>query len=265
MLYGLEKVIRLAAAWYPEFHTRLSQKNLIAQFKLRDNSLGRAFTFRDGKVTSRAGIHPAPDVVLSFEDAATAGRFLKPRKDMLAFISAAKAFQLETLGDDESLIWLSETLNLMLHLKVDYGTDMGKGVMRYTNTTNGGPVFVYVKDGKILRITPMEFDDEDADPWVVTARGKSFSPPKKATASPYALAWKSMVYSKDRLLYPMKRVDFDPNGERNPQNRGISGYQRITWDEALDLVAAEIRRVKQDHGPGAILNGSGSHHTWVTG
>ena len=46
----------------------------------------------------------------------------------------------------------------------------------------------------------------------------------------------------------MKRVDFDPNGERNPQNRGISGYERISWDEALDIVAGEIKRVKRDHG-----------------
>ena len=71
-----------------------------------------------------------------------------------------------------------------------------------------------------------------------------------------------MVYSQDRLLYPMKRVDFDPKGERNPQNRGISGYERISWDEALEMVTDEIRRVKRDHGPGAIMNGSGSHHTW---
>ncbi len=60
----------------------------------------------------------------------------------------------------------------------------------------------------------------------------------------------------------MKRVDFDPNGERNPQNRGVSGYERISWDEALDLVADEIKRVKRDHGPGAIMNGSGSHQNW---
>jgi trimethylamine-N-oxide reductase (cytochrome c) len=60
----------------------------------------------------------------------------------------------------------------------------------------------------------------------------------------------------------MKRVDFDPNGERNCQNRGVSGYERISWDEATDIVANEIKRVKRDHGPGAILNGSGSHHTW---
>ena len=34
--------------------------------------------------------------------------------------------------------------------------------MRYTSNTNGGPVFVYVKDGKIIRITPIEFDEQDA-------------------------------------------------------------------------------------------------------
>jgi molybdopterin guanine dinucleotide-containing S/N-oxide reductase-like protein len=262
LLYGMEKLIRLAAHRYPDFLSKLSEKNLVAQFKLRDNSQGRAFTFLNGKVSSQGGIHSHPDVVLSFEDAATAANFLKPGKSMLDFVSAAKAFQVETLGNDEEVIWLSETLNMLLHLNVDFGVDVGNGVMRYTNNTNGGPVFVYVKDDKIIRITPMDFDDEDADPWVINARGKTFSPPKKATASPYALAWKSMIYSKDRLLHPMKRVDFDPDGERNPQNRGISGYERISWDEALDIVTKEIKRAKQIHGPGAILNGSGSHHTW---
>ncbi|WP_005037604.1 molybdopterin-dependent oxidoreductase [Holophaga foetida] len=262
VLYGMEKVMRLAAKWYPAFQKRLAERNLIAQFQLRDNSQGRTFFFQDGKVSSKAGIHPNPDLVLSFEDAATAGRFLSPFKDQMDFISAVKAFQMETRGSDENVVWFSETMNMMLDLGADFGVDMGKGVTRYTNCTNGGPVFVYVKDGKIIRITPMDFDDEDADPWVITAHGKKFSPPKKATLSPYGLAWKSMIYSKDRLLYPMKRVDFDPNGERNPQNRGISGYERISWDEALDIVAKEIKHAKQVHGPGAILNGSGSHHTW---
>ena len=137
--------------------------------------------------------------------------------------------------------------------------------MRYTSNTNGGPVFVYVKDGKILRITPMTFGDGDADPWTIEAHGRSFTPPKKTTVSPHTLAWKSLVYSPDRLLYPLKRVDFDPTGrtgDRNPQNRGISGYERISWDEALDLVAGEIKRVKRDYGPGAIMSSAGSHHTW---
>ena len=28
------------------------------------------------------------------------------------------------------------------------------------------------------------------------------------------------------------------------------------------MVASEIKRVKREHGPGAVMNGSGSHHTW---
>src|SRR5205814_2332369 len=79
---------------------------------------------------------------------------------------------------------------------------------------------------------------------------------------PHALALKSMVYSPKRVLYPMKRVDFDVNGERNVQQRGISGYTRISWDEALDIVAGEIQRIKREHGPGALAIAQPAHHPW---
>ena len=52
-------------------------------------------------------------------------------------------------------------------------------VVRYTNGTTGGPVFVDVKDGKILRMTPMEFDDSDAASWTISARGQQFTPPRQ--------------------------------------------------------------------------------------
>ena len=68
------------------------------------------------------------------------------------------------------------------------------------------------------------------------------TPPRKTTLAPHGQNAKSIVYSPDRLLYPMKRVDFDPKGERNPHNRGKSGYVRISWDEALNIVTDEIKR-----------------------
>ena len=40
--------------------------------------------------------------------------------------------------------------------------------MRYCNMTNGGPVFVTVKDGKIVRMTPIEFDAA-----TIRSRGRS--------------------------------------------------------------------------------------------
>lgn len=262
VLYALEKLLRLTAKRHAGFAGRLKEKNMVAQIKLRDNSQGRYFVFQDGRVSSKAGLHPGPDIVMSFDTAAVAARLMQPNRNMLDFISAAKSFQMEMAGPDELTIWFSETLSMMLTAGMVYGLELEKGVKRYTSNTNGGPVFVYVQDGKIIRITPIEFDEKDAQPWTIKARGRSFSPPRKTTVSSHTLAWRSMVYSPDRLLYPMKRVDFDPNGERNCQNRGISAYERISWDEALDIVAKEIKRVKRDYGPGAIMNGSGSHHTW---
>ena len=67
------------------------------------------------------------------------------------------------------------------------------------------------------------------------------------------MAYKKRIYSPNRILYPLKRVDWDPNGERNPQNRGKSKYVRISWDEATDIIAAEIKRIQKKYGPEGIL------------
>jgi hypothetical protein len=262
VLLGLGKLMNFSARRYPAFRARLKQKNLIAQIKLRDHSQGRYFIFKDGEVRSKHGIHPRPDMTITYDSADLAVRLMRPNRSQLEQINAMKNFQIGLEGPDEITSWFMETLSLMLLARVKYGRDIGKGVKRYTSNTNGGPVFVHVKEGKILRITPIEFEEEDAAPWTIEARGKKFTPARKTTLSPHSLAWKSMIYSPDRLLYPMKRVDFDPKGHRNCGNRGTSGYERISWDEALDLVAGEIKRVKREHGPGAIMNGTGSHHTW---
>lgn len=262
MLLGLEKILKHTARRHKSFAQRLKEKNLIAQIKVKDNSQGRFFVLKDGKISSKNGIHTSPDLCITFRTPELAVKVLRPPRDYMALINAGKNFQMELVGPDTLTSWFMETLSIMLTAGTKFGTVMGNGIKRYTSNTNGGPVFVYVKNGKIIRITPIDFDDSDALPWTIEARGKRFSPPRKTTISPHALAWKSMVYSSDRLLHPMKRIDFDPHGERNPQNRGISGYEKISWDEALDIVADEIKRVKTEHGPGAILNGSGSHHTW---
>ncbi len=135
-------------------------------------------------------------------------------------------------------------------------------VKRYTNLTTGGPVFVDVKDGRILRITPLEFDDTDAPSWTIEARGQRFSPPRRTTASPWTVAHRSTIYSPKRILTPLKRVDFNAKGNRNIQNRGVSGYEPISWDEALDTVAEEMTRLHREVGPAAILSSPGSHHLW---
>jgi len=132
----------------------------------------------------------------------------------------------------------------------------------FTNCTTGGPVHVYVKNGKITRMEPLELSDDDAASWVIEARGKKFSPDRIARVSPFALDERPRIYGTSRILHPLKRVDFNPKGDRKTGNRGKSGYVEISWDEAMDILTDEIKRINQTYGTGAILTTTSSHHNW---
>ena len=135
-----------------------------------------------------------------------------------------------------------------------------KGLSGAGVTEDSNMVQVDVKDGKIIRIRPFHYDWKyDRKPWKMEARGQVFEASMKALIPPFTLAYKNRVNSPNRTMYPLKRVDWDPNGERNPQNRGISKYKRISWDEATDIIASEIKRVIKTYGPTAILSQSDGH------
>ena len=260
ILYGLVWLIRISALRSKDYRDWLGEVDFTVQMRTFDGLIGRWFEIKGGRVRSGTGLHDDPDVTLGFDTAELAARLLMPPIDWLEQINAQKNFALTAEGPDELVYRWAQVVMTTQRLSWQYGTDLGKGVMRYTGNMNGGPCFVYVKDGKVLRITPITFDETDAEPWTIEARGKKFTPPRKTTVAPHGMNYKSIVYSPDRLLYPMKRVDFDPDGERNTQNRGKSGYERISWDEALDIVASEIKRAKTVHGLGAITFNHGSHH-----
>jgi cysteine desulfurase NifS len=59
-----------------------------------------------------------------------------------------------------------------------------------------------------------------------------------------------IIYSKDRLLYPMKR--------KGP--KGTYEFERITWDEAYDTIANRLQLIKKEHGPeaAAVYTGVGT-------
>ena len=261
ILWGLVQALRLTKLWYPKFAARVKERDVIAQLKLKDESIARWIQFENGKIKSGAGMHESPDLTLWFHNKKVAVEFLTPPFDQLTRIDAAKNFKVGMSGPDELVVWFAAALTYMTTVGWKAGTDMGNGVTRYCNGTNGGPIFVYVKDGKIIRITPVEFDEDDAPSWSIKAKGKTFTPPRKTSLAAHGMALKSMVYSDSRILHPMKRVDFDPDGERNIQNRGKSEFERISWDEALEIVVKEIKRAKAK-GPGAIFAARGSHHQW---
>ena len=261
-LFALPRLFALKAASSPTFKAHLSARNCVVQIRLADNSVARYLNFADGKITSRAAVHPAPDMTMLMKDVDTALTLMTPPVDYAETSHAGKNFRVMMQGDEEVIAWFMQLANRLNSDGWKYGEQMADGCTRYTQMTNGGPLHVYVKDGRIVRTTVIEFDDDDPPTWTMEARGKTFSPRRKGLVAPHSLAMKSVVYSDKRVLYPMKRVDFDPDGERNPQNRGKSGYERISWDEALDIVSKEILRQKQVHGPGAIALAHPSHHQW---
>ena len=262
ILWGLSWMFRVSAWRYPAFRARLRERNLVVQIRCEDGSAGRYLIFEDGRVRSVSGIHDAPTVSLVFKTAAIGARLLMPPIDQREQIDALKNFLVRLEGPDEDGLWFAQTVMAALSAGWRVGRRMKDGTTRFCTMTNGGPLFVYVRDGEILRTTPITFDSNDPGTWTIKARGREFTPPRKGMLSPHAMNWKAMVNAPNRIKYPMKRVDFDPNGERNIQNRGVSGYERISWDEALDIVAGEIKRMKREHGTGAIASSNGSHHNW---
>jgi len=88
---------------------------------------------------------------------------------------------------------------------------------------------VSIKDGKIIRI---ETDDRPTD--------KIEDPQLRACIR--GRAYRKRQYHPDRLKYPLKRIG----------KRGEGKFERISWDEALDIVAGQIKRVKEKYGNSAI-------------
>lgn len=62
-----------------------------------------------------------------------------------------------------------------------------------------------------------------------------------------------LVNHHDRLLYPLKRT--------NPKGADDPGWQRISWDEALDTVAARLTELAGESGPESLVFGSASPST----
>jgi len=97
---------------------------------------------------------------------------------------------------------------------------------------------LHVENGVIVRI---ETDDRPAD--------NVEAPQLRACIR--GRAYRRRQYHPDRLLHPLKRVG----------QRGEGKFQAISWNEALDKVAAELLRVRKTYGNSAMFvpYGTGSY------
>lgn len=103
-------------------------------------------------------------------------------------------------------------------------------------------LLVYVKDGVIDHI---EGDPEN--------------PYNQGRLCLRCLAAKEIVYSKDRILYPMKRARED----RGKHDK----WERVTWDEAYDIIYENMMRVINEYGAQSIFvtQGTGRDINGYTG
>jgi len=91
------------------------------------------------------------------------------------------------------------------------------------------PLRLHVQNGEVVRIDPENTGDDPSGTHEVRAclRGRGL---------------RQWVYSRERLLKPLKRVG----------KRGEGRFAEISWDEALDHVAGELDRIINTYGNEAV-------------
>jgi anaerobic selenocysteine-containing dehydrogenase len=85
------------------------------------------------------------------------------------------------------------------------------------------------------RVTKLEPDHDHPNGGVMCVKGK---------AAP------ELVYDSDRLNYPLKRT--------RPKTDADPGWQRVSWDEALDDIARKLLSIRDQHGAKAMALGKGT-------
>ena len=130
ILFGLSQVLKFTARRHPAFATRLKEKNMTVQMRTADKTIGRWFTFKDGKITSRAGIHAKPDVTISFKNEQIAAELLMPPLDMQNQIDAIKDFKLQMDGPEELSSWFTQTVMQTQTIGWKYGVPQADGTIK---------------------------------------------------------------------------------------------------------------------------------------
>jgi DMSO reductase family type II enzyme molybdopterin subunit len=107
------------------------------------------------------------------------------------------------------------------------------------------PYRVYVKDGVVWR-------EEQAGTYGTVEQGV---PDMNPMGCQKGAMWSQMLYAKDRVLHPLKRV-----GER-----GSGKWKRISWDKALSEIADAMLDAIEENGPESIIQHSTSNGGFLGG
>jgi biotin/methionine sulfoxide reductase len=106
----------------------------------------------------------------------------------------------------------------------------------YRHTSHWGTFTADVEDGRLTGVQPFTLDP---DP------------------SPIIQSLPDAVYDESRVARPMVRKGWLERSRGDTRDgRGTDPFVSIPWDEALDMVGAEIERVRSEFGNAAIFGGS---------
>ncbi len=146
---------------------------------------------------------------------------MKRRKFLKTLGASAAGIAAFSCADREQARLLQANADALADLDLKWS----KAPCRYCGTGCG--IEVGVKDGRVMAV-----------------RGDEKSPVSRGMMCVKGYHLPGMLYGADRLKYPMLR---DGNG-----------WKRISWDEALDLIAAKYREALDESGPEAVaIYGSG--------
>lgn len=110
------------------------------------------------------------------------------------------------------------------------------------------PLDIHVRDGQIRKVEPQVPEREEF-----------------RRACTLGQSHVHRTYNPNRLKYPMVRSDWSP-GDPNPEGRGPDAeFEQVSWDEALDYVADEMERVRDEYAPESVYFELGSGGSGING
>jgi biotin/methionine sulfoxide reductase len=104
-----------------------------------------------------------------------------------------------------------------------------------SHSSHWGAFSAAVKDGRLVGVEPFA---GDPDP------------------SPLLSNFLGSVQSSARVARPLVRKGWLERGPGPDEKRGMDEFIEVSWERALDLLSAELRRVYSQHGPEACFGGS---------
>ncbi|MFT5173214.1 MAG: biotin/methionine sulfoxide reductase, partial [Gammaproteobacteria bacterium] len=115
-------------------------------------------------------------------------------------------------------------------------TDSTSSIQRHRHSSHWGAFNALVEDGRLVDVQPFEKDEHP---------------------SPIIGGITDSIYSETRVAAPMVRRSWLEHGPgANSASRGSDPFVRVSWDEALELVSAELLRVRDTYGSESIFGGS---------